>query len=46
VVERGENFAVYRRVNSVTDAVGGVTVKTNQFTLPKNKREESSASAN
>ena len=36
VVERGEDYAVYRRVSAVTDAVGAVTVKTNEFTLLEN----------
>ena len=33
VVERGEDFAVYQRVSAVTNVAGGVTVRTNQFTL-------------
>ena len=36
VVERGENFSVYRRVKSVADATGGGTTVTNQFTLLEN----------
>src|SRR2546425_12871277 len=34
VVERGEGFAVYRRVSATTDAAGQRTVEANQFTLP------------
>jgi len=36
MVERGEDFAVYRRVNTVAAAGGGATIKTNQFTLLEN----------
>src|SRR5439155_6854884 len=36
VVERGEDYTVYRRVSAVTEAVGAVTFKTNEFTLLEN----------
>jgi hypothetical protein len=36
VVERGEDFAVYRRLTAVTDGAGAVALKTNQFILLEN----------
>src|SRR5437870_518142 len=36
VVERGQDYAVYRRVSAVTEATGAVTAQTNQFTLLEN----------
>jgi hypothetical protein len=35
-VERGEDFAVYRRVTTLTNATGQVSSLTNQFTLLEN----------